>query len=62
MVQQVKDLALSLHDLGRCYGVGLSPGLETSLCHRHNQKKIYSKSNFYEQRIFKYGEIFSLKY
>ena len=39
MAQQVKDPVLSLPGSGYCCGTGLIPGLGTSTCHRHRQKK-----------------------
>ena len=39
MAQQVKDLALSHCGSGYSCGVGLIPGLGTSVCHGHGQKK-----------------------
>ena len=39
VAQQIKDPALSPQWLGCCYGVGLIPGLGTSMCHGLGQKK-----------------------
>ena len=38
-MQWVKDLALSLQQLGHCQGTGSIPGPGTSTCHRGGQKK-----------------------
>ena len=35
MVQQVKDLVVSLQQLRSCWGTGSIPGLGTSTCHQH---------------------------
>lgn len=35
----VAPLALSLHGLGLCHGLGLTPGPATSTWHGHGQKK-----------------------
>lgn len=43
-MQQVKDLALSLQQLGRCYGIGSFPGLGTSACHRYGLNKQTNKN------------------
>ena len=34
MVQQVKDLVVSLQQLRSCWGTGSIPGLGTSTCHQ----------------------------
>ena len=44
MAQRVKDLALSLCGSGHCYGSGLIPGMGTSTCCRHGQKKKKKKN------------------
>jgi len=39
MAQVVKDLVLSLQQLGLLLWHGLDPWPGTSMCHRHSQKK-----------------------
>lgn len=43
VVQRVKDLAMSLQQLGCCYGVGSIPGPGICTCHRQSQNKKANK-------------------
>jgi len=49
VVQQVKDLAWSLQQLGCCHGTGSIPGPGNSTCHGCNQKdKNKKKKNIFK--------------
>ena len=54
MVQQVKDLTLSLQQLECCYVVGLIFGLETSICWvwQRKKKKKKKKKKSPKMRLF----------
>ena len=52
-VQQVKDLVSSLPWLQSLLGPGLIPGLETSMCCRHDQgegERMLNESTSYKQK------------
>lgn len=52
VAQQVKDLVLLIHC---CCGIGSTPGLETSTCHEHGQKKLKVPGFLRKMADFKAG-------
>ena len=44
MAQWVKDLVLSLQNLGHCFDMGSVPGLGTFMCHKHSHQQPKKKN------------------